>query len=155
MPSSAKASHVENRREAAASAVERLFKVCRLPDVADHKAFLVLATAIFAEFPVEIMNEVAAELPTRFKRPMLDDIRKACETAYEPIERRLMRDRVKREALPPPPAGPKLTKEEIEAKLGRRIGVPVEPLAALPPRPQGYASRALADIAARKAQREF
>lgn len=82
---------------------------------------------IFMEFPIEVMERVADPvhgLPSRVRRPYLTDIRKACEEAYEPIARRLERERAVTDPgrlLGPPPAAPKLTVDELEAKLGRPL----------------------------------
>jgi len=144
----------ETRKAAAAKAVDRLFGVCSLPDVADHGAFLSLAIAIFASYPIEVVNEVAAELPTRFKRPMLDDIRRACEAAYEPIENRRLRDLALR-SLPPPASNRRLSKEEVGAVL-KKHGLSLKRIDPAPvERNDGrHWDRVEADLAARKVRRE-
>jgi hypothetical protein len=126
LPSCAKASLVDEQRElrkaAAADAIDEMFSICNVPDVADHRAFLSCAIAILSGYPIEVMRTVATEVPTNFKRPMLDDIRDECEAAYRPIAARLMRERALRSLPPPATDRPRLSKEEIEARLGRRIG---------------------------------
>lgn len=108
---------------AAASAANQLFRFCEPSDVGDPEAFFAAVIGIFLEFPIPVMMLVADPvhgLSSRVRRPHLTDIRTACEDAYAPIARKLMRQR----ALPPPPPpepGPKMTIAEIEAKLGRPL----------------------------------
>jgi hypothetical protein len=95
-------------------------------DVGDPRFFLSAVIELFMEFPVEVMEAVSDPvrgLPSRVKRPDLVDIRRACEEAYEPIRRKRERDEIaeqRRRALPQPERAPRLTREEIDAKLAEK-----------------------------------
>jgi hypothetical protein len=58
-------------------------------------------------------------------------------------------------ALPAPPAPPKMTLEEIEARLGRKLGSIAKRIedAPLPRRDSDHARKALSDLEARKLAR--
>jgi hypothetical protein len=131
-----------------------------LPDVADPRAFMIAATAIFAHYPAETWEGVLAEVKPR---PELADIKAACERAYEPIERRTDRDRA-RLALPAPERLPRTSEQQaaIDAQVEAarlQLGMPD----ALPRRPDQPASdrhdgkhyqRIAADLEARRARKE-
>jgi hypothetical protein len=122
------------KKRAAGRAVDELFKFCELPDTGDPEAFLAAAIGIAAQFPLEvplIAFDPINGLPSRMRRPALCDIRSACEAAYDPIARRLEREKIaieqaeRRLAL----EGPRLTPEQIRkitAKL-KTIDVGEEP----------------------------
>jgi hypothetical protein len=132
-------------------------------DVGDPRAFLAAVIGIMMEFPIEVMETVVDPvrgLPSRVRRPTLPHIREACEAAYEPIARRLQRERVLRDRqllLAPPPPGPKMTIAEMEAKLGHPLGGALRRIetAAVARNDGGHAARAAADLAARKVRREM
>jgi hypothetical protein len=75
--------------------------------------------------------------------PEFSDIVKRLVAPYVDALRRV---RLLLSAAVRPPDPPKLSREEIEAKLGRRIGAP--------PTDEHYMARALSDLEARKARRD-
>lgn len=86
-----------SQKAAAGRAADELFKFCELPDTGDPEAFLAAAILILADFPMETMMTVVNPshgLPSRVRRPALCDIRKACEAAFEPLGRKLARDKI-------------------------------------------------------------
>jgi hypothetical protein len=105
-PSSAPASKTSIARQAAARAVNELFRFCELPSGGEPEAFLAAAIAIAAKFPVEVLRvafDPVDGLPSRMRRPHLSDIRLACEKAYEPIQGALDRERTRALLAPPAP----------------------------------------------------
>jgi hypothetical protein len=110
-------------QQAAARAADALFRFCTPVDVGDPRAFLAAVIGIFMPYPTEVMEAVADPvrgLPSRVKRPDLVDIRRACEEAYAPIERRLERERAieQQRRLLETPRDPaeRPTKEDLLAK---------------------------------------
>lgn len=140
-----------HRQMAAMRAVDRLFAWCPRPDVGDTKVFIAGAVAIFAEYPVEVVEAIAD--PVRGTRllkpyPSLFDLRRACELLYEPIERELERRQAHEDFLRglPPPRASRTPEQQaaIDAEVAaarHELGIPPE---GLPPR--GVQARALEPI---------
>lgn len=62
----------------------------------DPEAYLAGCAAIMAEYPPEVMNQISDPVTgTRLIKdyPSLSAIRKACDVAFEPIEREIERKR--------------------------------------------------------------
>lgn len=84
--------------------------------------------SVLVRYPESIViavTEPATGIPSKLKwPPSIAEVVEACDKVMEPILRdyeRKMVDHRHREALPPPPAGPKMTMEEMETKLGRPL----------------------------------
>jgi hypothetical protein len=108
----------------------QLFQLCQVPDIGDPKAFVAGVVAILAEYPVEVMEQVTepSGIPSLTRRPYLADIRKACEEAYGPIERRIEREMAQRRALPEPVPRPRTPEEQAAvdeqvARVRRERGI--------------------------------
>lgn len=67
-----------------------------MPDVADPRVYLAGCAAILDDYPQAVRDQLAdPRSGTRVLKPFpsLHDIRAACDKAYEPIERRIERER--------------------------------------------------------------
>jgi hypothetical protein len=139
----------------------------RKAEADDATIFLDAAAAILSDYPDEVIllvTDPRTGIPGKLKwPPQPSEVKEACEAAMAPIRRLLeAEDRERRiaaqlaqRALEPPPES-KPSKEELEAKLGRKISA----------RPQGtgpahieegdgqHMNRCMADLAARKARRQ-
>lgn len=154
----------------AAKTADLLFDLLPPLDVGDPKAFAAATIAILAGYPAEVLDQAVAAIAKRSDRPTLKFITEVCEELYAPIERRLERERAidqHRRALPPPvdPAS-RPTLQDLEAKLGRKIGSAKRdtqgpPLSwdgqgPAPRAPDGkHMQRVAEDLAARKLRKEL
>jgi hypothetical protein len=96
-----------------------------MPDVGDPQVYLTGATAILADYPEEIMEQVAdPRAATRVLRdyPSLHDIRLACDRLFAPIEREAERRAAHKShvagLLPRPPRTPE-QQARIDAQIAR------------------------------------
>lgn len=148
-------------------AAETLFGWCRMPDVADPRLFLAGAAAILDDYPQAVRDQMAdPRSGTRLLKPFpsLHDIRAACDLAYEPIERELLRRRAAeshRLGLMAPAKPDQATRDlqvidyETRVKpLLTNVFKPV-PKAPVEPRDDGkHAARIAHELALRKARNE-
>ncbi len=102
------------------------------PDIA-FRAFV----SVFARFPesvVTAVTEPATGIPSKIKwPPTIAEVVDACKTEMAPILRDFDRQMVAyrgTKLLAPPPSAPKMTIEEMEAKLGRPLSGWVRPMGA-------------------------
>lgn len=151
---------------AAAKAVDRLFDLLPPLDVGDPKAFIAAAATIFAAYPPEVwdaVNDPVRGITGKAARPALADIKKACDLAYEPIERDMERAQARRDYLRGllPPRAQRTPEEQarVDAQVEetRRIfGVP-QPKAWVEPPARGdgkHFERIKKDLEARRARNE-
>jgi hypothetical protein len=133
-----------------------------MPDEVEPRAFSIEATRAFADYPAEIWEEAITAIARATKRPHIDDIARALEVAYEPVERALERRRLdERRVLEPPPRKKRTPEEQAKvdahvAEVWRLIG-PLRRKAWVRPSDPGdgqHAERVMADLAARKARQE-
>lgn len=109
-------------------------------DVSDPQAFIAGTIAIFASYPVEVMQAAVDPtngIPGRTDRPTLKTIKAVCEEIYAPIERRIERERAAEEhrrALPPPRV--ERTPEQ-QARIEASVAELKRKLASPPPEPVG------------------
>jgi hypothetical protein len=150
-----------------AKQVEILFSAYRRADYEDPHGFVVQLGAVLEDYPEEVILHVTSPktgIQRRLKwPPSLAEIVEECDKALEPILRAEERERDWAEskhhatlrALPAPPAPPKMTLEEIEARLGRKLGGIAKRIedAPLPRRETDHARKALSDLEARKLAR--
>lgn len=156
---------------AIASLTDRLFDLLPPLDVGDPAAFQAATVAVFAGYPLEVIEAAVPKIACSSDRPTLKLITAVCEELYAPIGRQIERDlaaRSHRLSLPPPRKRTPEEQARIDADvtafrltLGavpRRVILPPSadlPIkAAVPPavRP-GYAQRVAADLALRAARR--
>lgn len=149
------------------TAVTLLFGWCRMPDVADARVYLAGCAAILDDYPQAVRDQLSdPRSGTRLLKafPSLHDIRAACDVAYEPIERELLRQRAAdshRLALAAPAKPDQATRDAQIADYEQRIKPVLT--AALRPIPAApvergddgkHASRIAAELAARKARND-
>lgn len=134
----------------------------RKAEAGDPEIYTTAVIAVLMRYPdsvVMAVTEPATGLPSKLKwLPAIAEIREACDEAMEPILRERQRRRdleAQRQLRLAGPTEPRPTLEEIEAKLGRKLGFKRIPAAPVERNDGGHASRALADIAARKWRREL
>lgn len=115
-------------RQAAALAVDELFRFCEFADTGDPEAFLAAAIGIVMQYPVKV-RRIAFDpingLPTKKRRLALCDIRSACDEAYEPIRRSNEREAIavqQRSRLLPRPSASSEEKARVQAKLDWFLG---------------------------------
>lgn len=115
----------------AAKAVDRLFDLLPPLDVGEPQAFMSATIAIFAEYPIELIDRFPAAIAQRSDRPTLRLVRAICDEINEPYARETARMLAARSALrglPPPRA--KRTPEEqarVDAQVAdfrKALGIP-------------------------------
>lgn len=98
----------------------------RLEDASDPAVYARAVSDVLSRYPDEVILAVSdpgTGVPARLKwLPSIKEIVDACDDAMEPILRaRADEERRQRKALPEPAPKPKLSIDEIEAKLGRPL----------------------------------
>jgi hypothetical protein len=140
-----------------------------MPDVADPRVYLVGAAAILDEYPQAVRDAIAdPRSGTRLLKPFpsLHDLRAACDVAYEPIERDLMRTRARSKnlTLPAPSKPDEATRdaqvEDYETRIKPMLRSALTKIAPDPNErqrpPDGrHYDRIKADLEARRARSEL
>lgn len=100
----------------------------RKADLIDPEIFTRAAISVLVRYPESVVlavTEPATGIPSKLKWfPNIAEITDACELEMGPIVRQRVRDRIAAEqlCLAAPASGPKMTVEEMEARLGRKLG---------------------------------
>jgi hypothetical protein len=111
-----------------------MFGCFRKADANDPDTYVAAITAVLADYPPDIIQSVTDPrigLPSRLDwPPTVKEVKSACESIAGARHRAADRDRqakqaLERRALPPPP---KLTREQIEERLGRPLGDRMRPV---------------------------
>jgi hypothetical protein len=110
-------------RDFAAERARLLVGCYRKADAADPEVYARAIVAVLMRYPkpvVVAVTEPATGLPSKIKwLPSIAEIVEACDVEMRPILQQRERDRVaeeNRRALPPPPNGPRPTREELSTK---------------------------------------
>lgn len=153
--------------EASTKATEMLFGWCRMPDVAEPRIYLAGCAAILDDYPQAVRDQLAdPRSGTRLLKPFpsLHDIREACDKAYEPIERALLRERAAeshRLALAAPAKPDQATRDaqvaDYETRIKPVLTAALKPIPAAPVERGDdgrHALRIAGELAARKARNE-
>jgi hypothetical protein len=116
-------------RDFAADRARLLVGCYRKTDAADPEVYARAIVAVLMRYPKPVViavTEPATGIPSKIKwLPSIAEIVDACDAEMAPILRQRERNRIAEErkrALPPPPTGPKPTREELAAKYPRLFG---------------------------------
>lgn len=145
-------------------AATRLFRLLPPLDVVDPEAFITATVVLFTQYPAAVLAEAVDAIACRTDRPTLKIIKAVCDEIYEPILRRIERERAEAQhfhALPPPrePRTPE-QQARIDAQVAdarRKLGAPIKKYTQGPPISWGdgkHAERVKADLEARARRRE-
>lgn len=108
--------------------MDRLFDLLPPQDIGEPEAFLAAASALFANYPAEIGEQAAFEIPQRSDRPTLKLMREVLdEFAERAMTAQNTRERARQ--LPPPARKPRTPEEQARVdaaveELRKRHGIP-------------------------------
>lgn len=116
--------------------MDRLTDFYGILDVADPRAFMAGIAAIFARYPMEVIEaaiDPSSGIPVQVARLNLFDIKRICDEIHAPIERRIERERAERShtrglALPmPKPSEESLARiDAIVSEVKEQLGPPLQ-----------------------------